>query len=217
MATRAAESYIKGFAFIVEGPTERVFYHEYLRWCCSNLPGCSIEQLPDKDYLVRTVQGDVLVKFNVKGSVSSVPNAMNWVRSTCSPSSGIPWTVVLCYDTDGNASLNLDTRAWKRFREDLAAMKLPVIDLAADADIEDVMLADIDGIRRFLSLPASVQPRGRKGKAKLKSLYKAVDVTQPYKSGERARDLICSLDFGVIENRAPMDVEALRLAMFGKG
>ena len=123
--------------------------------------------------------------------------------------------VLLCYDTDGDASLNLDTRAWRRFRQDLAKMKLPVIDLAADADIEDVMLVDIDGVRRFLGLGRDVEPRGRKGKAKLKSLYKAVDVTQPYKSGERARDLIRSLSFDVIEERAPMNIRALREAAFG--
>ena len=216
MVAQATEGCIRGFAFIVEGPTERVFYHEYLKWCCGNLSGCSMEQLPNKDYLIRTGQGNVLVKFNVKGSVSSVPNAMNWVRSTCAVASGFPWTVVLCYDTDGNTSLNLDTRAWRRFREDLAAMKLPVIDLAADADIEDIMLADIDGVRRFLGLPSFVEPRGKKGKAKLKSLYKVVDVTQPYKSGEKARDLISSLDFNVIEARAPMDIVALRLAVFAE-
>lgn len=216
MVARATEGYARGFAFIVEGSTERVFYHEYLKWCCGNLPGCMMDQLPNKDYVIKTGQGDVLIKFNVKGSVSSVPNAMNWVRCTCSTPSGFPWTVVLCYDTDGNASLNLDTRAWRRFREDLATMKLPVIDLAADADIEDVMLADIDGVRGFLGLNSSVEPHGRKGKAKLKSLYKAVDVTQTYKSGERARDLISSLDFSVIENRAPMDIVALRQAIFAE-
>lgn len=214
MAIRGEKGYAKGLAFVVEGPTERVFYHEYLQWCCSNNPGTSIEQLPNKDFVIRAKGGDVLVKFNVKGSVSSVPNAMNWVRSTCL-SAGIPWTVVLCYDTDGDASLNLDTRAWRRFRQDLAKMKLPVIDLAADADIEDVMLVDIEGVRRFLGLDHDIEPHGRKGKAKLKSLYKAVDVTQPYKSGERARDLIRSLSFDVIEERAPMDIRALRKAALG--
>lgn len=127
----------------------------------------------------------------------------------------MPWTVVLCYDTDGDASLSLDTRAWRRFRQDLAKMKLSVIDLAADADIEDVMLVDIEGVRKFLRLNSDIEPHGRKGKAKLKSLYKAVDVTQPYKSGERARNLIRNLSFDVIEERAPMDIKTLRQAVFG--
>ena len=214
MAIREGEGYVKGLAFVVEGPTERVFYHEYLQWCCRKKPGTSIEQLPNKDFAIRTKDGDVLIRFNVKGSVSSVPNAMNWVRSTCL-ASDMPWTVVLCYDTDGDASLNLDTRAWRRFRQDLAKMKLPVIDLAADADIEDVMLVDIEGVRRFLGLNSDIEPHGRKGKAKLKSLYKAVDVTQPYKSGERARNLISNLSFDVIEERAPMDIKTLRQAVFG--
>ncbi len=80
MAIREDEGYVKGLAFVVEGPTERVFYHEYLQWCC---------------------------------------------------------------------------------------------------------------------------------------LYKAVDVTQPYKSGERARNLIRNLSFDVIEERAPMDIKSLRQAVFG--
>lgn len=125
MVARGDEDYAKGLAFVVEGPTERVFYHEYLQWCCSKNPGATMEQLPNKDFVIRAKDGDVLVKFNVKGSVSSVPNAMSWVRSTCLLAD-IPWTVVLCYDTDGGASLNLDTRAWRRFRQDLAKMKLPV-------------------------------------------------------------------------------------------
>ena len=214
MATRGDEGYVKGLAFVVEGPTERVFYHEYLQWCCAKKPGTVMEQLPNKDFAIRAKGGDILVRFNVKGSVSSVPNAMNWVRSICL-AADMPWTVVLCYDTDGDASLNLDTRAWRRFRQDLAEMKLPVIDLAADADIEDVMLVDIEGVRRFLGLDSSIEPHGRKGKAKLKSLYKAVDVTQPYKSGERARNLIRNLSFDIIEEKAPMDIKILRQAVFG--
>lgn len=71
------------------------------------------------------------------------------------------WTVVLCYDADGDVSLNLDTRAWKRFRSDLANLKLTVIDLAADADVEDVTLTDIQGMRRFLGLSDNAEPRGR--------------------------------------------------------
>lgn len=118
----------------------------------------------------------------------------------------MPWTVVLCYDTDGDVSLNLDTRAWKRFGGDLANPKLPEMYLAADADIEGVMFADIQGVRHFLGLPDNVEPKGRKGKTKLRSLYKAVDVTRPYKAGERARDLICSLAFEIIEEGAPMNI-----------
>lgn len=214
MAMQTGDGYIRGLAFVVEGATERVFYHEYLRWCCNHMPGSTMVQLPNKDYVIRTDDGDVLVKFNVKGSVGSVPNALSWVRSTCI-STKMPWTVVLCYDTDGDVSLNLDTRAWKRFRSDLANLKLPVIDLAADADIEDVMLVDIQGVRHFLGLSDNVEPRGRKGKTKLRSLYKAVDVTRPYKAGERARDLICSLSFEATEEGAPMNIRALRQVVFG--
>jgi hypothetical protein len=60
------------------------------------------------------------------------------------------------------------------------------------------MLADIEGVRGFLGLSDSVEPRGRKGKAKMKGQYRAVGMTQPYKSGERAHRPIGSLSFGPV-------------------
>lgn len=215
MAGKSAAGYSKGVAFVVEGPTERVFYHEYLRWCCKMNDGSTMIQLPNRDYVISSGNDKILVKFNVKGSVGSVPNATSWIRSTCMAKPDITWTVVLCYDTDGDASLNLNTRAWQRFRNDLADMKLPVIDLAADADIEDVMLLDIEGVRRFLKLASDVEPQGRKGKAKLNSLFKAVNVIRPYHAGEKARPLVQSLDFNVIERDAPIAIRSIRAAIFG--
>jgi len=214
MSAKAGRDYIKGMAFVVEGSTERVFYHEYLKWCCSQTAGASMEQLPNKDFVIVTDQGAVLLKFNVMGSVGSVPNAINWIRSICSKEAPHPWTVVLCYDTDGNAAQNLDTRAWLRFRQDLGSLGLPVIDLAADADIEDMMLVDIDGMRSYLGLEPGVELKGRKGKAKLNSLFKTIDVTQPYHEGERSRDLIRNLDFQVIETCAPLPIDEIRKAVF---
>ena len=209
--------YHSGIAFVLEGVTEKVFYQEYLEWCCRGTDGAAMERLPDKDYVVHVGNKATLVKFNVMGSVSSIPNATAWVQKTCKESSLTSWTVVLCYDTDGNSSLSLNTRAWQRFRQDLKAMHLPVIDLAADADIEDVMLADLDGVRRYLGLPSDVLPRGKKGKSKLNSLFKVADITRPYHEAERARDLIRHLDFAAIEERAPMDLARLHCALMSEG
>ncbi len=168
-----------------------------------------MEQLADKDYLLRIGGRRVLVKFNVMGSVSSIPKATAWIRSTCRMTALTPWTVVLCYDTDGDSSLSLNTRAWQRFRQDLKQMELPVVDLAADADIEDVMLADIGNVRKYLGLGDDVAPRGKKGKSKLNSLFKAADVTRPYHEGEKSRDLIRHLDFAAIEAEAPIELKKL--------
>ncbi|MBP3883619.1 MAG: hypothetical protein J6D54_01600 [Olsenella sp.] len=213
------EDFERGFAFVAEGPTERVFYFEYLKWCCLVERDSTMTRLPNKDVVIETRSGRVLVQFNVMGAVSSVPNAASWVQSRPLRFPGIPWTVVLCYDTDGDESLSLETRAWKRFRRELAETDVDVIDLAADADIEDVMLADIEGVRRFLDLGSDVEPHGRKGKAKLKSLYKASckasGPRRAYKSGEKAEGLIRSLSFEVIEERSPLHIARLRAAVFG--
>lgn len=66
---------------------------------------------------------------------------------------------MFCCDADDDVSLNLDTGAWKRFGSNLANLKHPMIDLAVDDDIEDVMLVDIQGARRFLGLPDNAEPR----------------------------------------------------------
>lgn len=50
-----------------------------------------------------------------------------------------------------------------------------VVDLAAKADIEDVMLCDLPGVLSFLGLPPETEmPPGNKGKTKLKKLYRKV-------------------------------------------
>lgn len=127
----------------------------------------------------------------------------------------MPRTVVFCCDADGDVSPNLNTRAWKRFGRDLANLKLPVVDLIADADIEDVTLVGIQGMRRFLGLPDNAEPKGRKGKTRLGSLYKAVDVTRPHEAGERAHHLICCLSIKAIEEGVLMNMKALRQVVFG--
>lgn len=69
-------------------------------------------------------------------------------------------------------------------------------------------------MRRFLGLPVNAEPRGE-GKTKLRSPYKTVDVTGPYKAGERAHDLIYCPSIEAIEEGAPMNIKALRQVVFG--
>ena len=50
-----------------------------------------------------------------------------------------------------------------------------VVDLAAEADIGDVMPCDLPGVPSFLGLPPEAEmPPGNKGKTKLKKLYRKV-------------------------------------------
>lgn len=70
-----------------------------------------------------------------------------------------------------------------------------VHDIAAAADIEDIILSDIDGVSSFLGSSSTMElPTGSKGKAKLKKLFRQVGKT--YHEGKRARALIDSLDKG---------------------
>ena len=80
-----------------------------------------------------------------------------------------------------------------------------VVDLAAKAGIEDVMLRDLPGVLSFLGLPPETEmPPGNKGKAKLKKLYRKVAPNKAYHSGERAKDLISHLDMAEIRASAPV-------------
>lgn len=71
-----------------------------------------------------------------------------------------------------------------------------VIDMAASADIEDLMLCDFLGVLAHLKLPAGSLPSGRKGKAKMKNLFNMAGRT--YHEGDRAKSLIDALDKDVI-------------------
>lgn len=80
-----------------------------------------------------------------------------------------------------------------------------VVDLAAEADIEDVMLCDLPGVLSFLGLPPETEmPPGNKGKTKLKKLYRKVTPSKAYRSGERAKGLISHLDMAEIRASAPV-------------
>ena len=124
-----------------------------------------------------------------------------WVRNICiGEKSNFPWTVCLCYDTD---SYNDDiTRFydgdWAAFRKNLEAIsnQIRVVDLAAKADIEDIMLVDIDGIARFLNASNIVIPSGGKGKTKMKIIFRGQG--KYYHEGIRAQKLINCLNFGHI-------------------
>ena len=94
---------------------------------------------------------------------------------------------------------------WGSQRESISPAAQKVVDLAAEADIEDVMLCDLPGVLSFLGLPPETEmPPGNKGKTRLKKLYRKVAPNKAYHSGERARDLISHLDMAEIRASAPV-------------
>lgn len=93
-----------------------------------------------------------------------------------------------------------------------------VTDLAASADIEDIMLCNLEDVLVFLNLPADAPlPKGRMGKVRMKRLFRMVAVNHPYHEAEKARPLIQALDMGKIAERAPLPLSKFESTLFGEG
>ncbi|MGN0077793.1 MAG: hypothetical protein ACI36V_03305 [Coriobacteriales bacterium] len=141
-----------------------------------------------------------------------MPNAGTWFCNVCLPASeGAPCHALLCYDTD---EYNADVSKffdddWQRLRQSIGDKAASITDLAAEADIEDILLCDLAGVLAYLGLEeSSALPNGRRGKAKLRKLYRAAGRT--YHSGDRAKPLIDFLDMDAVEAAAPFDLGFVR-------
>ena len=165
-----SDEYTKGIAFIMEGATEKVFYRSFLQWLADNNEGCSFDKIDNLDigeiaFEWKSGKESVLIKFNVVGTVTQVVHSGKWFTNTCAKKYKIPWQVFLCYDTD---SPDKDISKfyegdWKLLRDELKKSKAKeIIDLAASADIEDVMLVDIESICKYLGITAPKELKGRK-------------------------------------------------------
>lgn len=207
--------FIRGIAFIVEGATEKVFYRNFLQWLADNNENCSFNKIDNPDIgeiAFEWLSGEesILIKFNVVGTVTQVVHSGKWFTNTCAKKYKIPWQVFLCYDTD---SPDKDISKfyegdWKLLRDELKKSKAKeIIDLAASADIEDVMLVDIESICKYLGITAPKELKGRKGKAKMKALYRSCGNT--YHEGDKAENMIKSLDFQKIIKEGPIDLKKL--------
>lgn len=210
--------YKKGIAFILEGATEKVFYKTFMKWIaqnnnCSFVKGESIDN-GDIHFVWNNGSEKILIKFNVVGTVTQISHSNRWFYSKCAKPYKIPWTVFLCYDTDNseNDISKFYQDDWKVLRNDLKKAKAKeIIDLAASADIEDIMLCDISGICKFLKIDVPDRIKGRKGKTKMKALYRSCGNT--YHEGDRAETMIESLDFQKIINDSPLELELLVTAL----
>lgn len=117
------------------------------------------------------------------------------------------WTVFLRYDTDEYDSdiTKFLEGDWAMLRESISPAAQKVVDLAAEAGIEDVMLCDLPGVLSFLGLPPETEmPPGNKGKTELKKLYRKAAPNKAHHSGERAKGLGSHLDMTEIRTSAPV-------------
>lgn len=209
----------RGLAFIVEGATEKVFYLEYLSQLCK-AKGLALKkdlETQEDRYAITSAGGEKIVMMASVNSVSQMTNSATWFERACvGENSEVTWTVFLCYDTDEYNSdiTKFHEGDWAMLRESIAQSAQKVVDIAAEADIEDVMLCDLPGVLSFLGLPPQTKmPPGNKGKTKLKKLYRKVAPNRAYHSGERAKDLISRLDMAEIRASAPVPLEEIDRAV----
>lgn len=199
-----------GLAFIVEGATEKVFYLEYLSQLCK-ANGLTLRknlETQEDRYAITSANDEKVVMMTSVNSVSQMTNSATWFDRACvGENPEVVWTVFLCYDTDEYNSDITKFREgdWAMLRESIAQSTQKVIDMAAEADIKDVMLCDLPGVLSFLGLPPETEiPPGNKGKTKLKKLYRKVAPNKAYHSGERTKGLISHLDMAEIRASAPV-------------
>ena len=215
-------TYNAGVALIVEGATERVFYSEFVE-SRARMRGAAIARIADGDgtnFVVTRPDGThALVKLNNVGTVTQMTNSAEWfLRSCAARHSDIEWSVFLGYDTDAyNSNITkFHEGDWARLRRDIENAATSIVDLAAEADIEDIMLCDYGGVLAFLNLPADTPlPNGRKGKTKMRKLHQKVALNKPYQEGDRALPLIRALDMDEVMANAPIPLDLLEAAIFG--
>lgn len=187
----------KGIAFICEGDTEKEFYLSMLTFLCNKYNAIMEKQEPQdvEDVIYQIQVGDtcLLVKFYCANTVSGIPKAGKWFEAECLKKYGArkEWEIFLCYDTDShnNTVSQFQEGDWQDLREKLSKAK-KITDLAAAADIEDIMLVDLQSICDYLKIAivSYNDLKGRKGYAKMKYLYRGCG--KSYHKGKRARPMI---------------------------
>lgn len=202
------ELFDKGVAFIFEGETEFYFYTELLKFfCCRNTEWTLNEKddLSGISFIAENSTKRIVICTNIVGTITQMVHSGNWFKNSCASkySSKMAWDVFLCYDTDSHEYdiSKFQENDWKTLRENIINRKnIRVIDMAASADIEDIFLQDLPSISTFLevvgTLTESDIPKGRKGKTRLKALFRNFGKT--YHEGSRALNLIKHLNKNTI-------------------
>ena len=217
--------YDKGIAFIFEGETEKIFYFSLLQYFC-NKYGVHLNKI-DTDlgagiyYELIGSRRKIVVKYNCVGTVTQITHSANWFNNSCVKQfpKKMSWTVFLCYDTDSHEAdiSKFYQDDWKIFRENLTKKKtITVVDMAAKADIEDVLLTDIEGVCSFLGMVPALTvdqiPSGGKGKTKMKKMFRMVGAT--YHEGGKAQALIDSLNKETIIKSGILPLEEIERICF---
>ncbi|MBR1709965.1 MAG: hypothetical protein IJ719_14250 [Clostridia bacterium] len=204
----------RGIAFICEGDTEKQFYLSLLYYF-TDKHNATIQKIlnqQETDIVYELAKKDIkyIIKFKVAESVTGMPKTSKWFDVDCVKKYGskLSWTAFLCYDIDSYTRdiTQFYEGDWKDLRDKLKHAQ-SVIDLAAKADIEDIMLVDLEGVCAFIDHPPIKRENllGRKGTAKMKMFFR--DCGKSYHKGDRARPLIDSLDKQKIIDSKILDFE----------
>ena len=213
----------KGIAFILEGDTEKVFYLSLLKHLCNKYNGVFLNKQTDPNsgeifYSLENGNHKVLIMFNIVGTISQITNSGNWFEKRCyAQHKSLNWIIFLGYDTDNyvpNISKFYEDD-WKELRKSISKRKsCTIIDLAAQADIEDIMLLDVESIFKFLAMDPIPIPSGSKGKVKMKKIFRAKGHGCAYHEGERAEQLIKTLDLDKIVATSPVPLKKIQTECF---
>lgn len=204
------EGYSFGISFIFEGATEKCFYISLLEYLANSV-GAKLNEIVENDeiyYVWTDSNKSVLIKYNTVGTITQITNSYSWFKSKCA-NEKLKWTVFLCYDTDDYQEdvSKFYEGDWKKLRDNING-EAEIIDLAANADIEDIFLVDCLGICNFLCIDKPQKIHGRKGKSRLKYLFRLAGKT--YHEGSRAKDLINELDMEYIIQNSPVKLEKIK-------
>ena len=143
-----SNKYEEGIAFILEGDTEKEFYLSLLEFLCKKHGGILERQLdcgnsPDIIYSLRTPKRALMLKFNTVNTVTQMPHSNRWFITQCKEKHKDvgSWTVFLCYDLDNykNDITKFYEGDWANLRTSLKKKAKAVHDIAAAADIEDII------------------------------------------------------------------------------
>ena len=217
------ETYSSGIAFVFEGDTEKVFYLTLLSYYASKHPEYNLLKQTDEKtgeiyYVLSSEQRNVLVRLNVVRAVSQVANSGAWFHNRCyNDHKSLGWTVFLCYDTDNynNDISKFYEGDWYLLRKSIEKNRnCQVVDLAAQADIEDIMLLDVDSVFGYLDIPAVPLPTGNKGKSKMKKIFRLKGRGIAYHEGERAKPLIDCLDMEKIISLSTISFNEIEKSCF---
>jgi hypothetical protein len=217
------DKYTSGVAFVFEGETEEIFYLTLIKYFCDGHPGfeftkCSTPTGDEVYYEVLGRDRYILIKTDMVGTISQITNSGVWYENRCHKEHpSLAWTVFLCYDTDDYKPdiTKFQEGDWRALRMLMKRRKAArIIDLATNADIEDLFLLDAPGIFRFMNKPSRTIPSGCKGKRKMRKLFRSFGQGIAYHSGERARCLIEALDMQVIIDHASIPLSEINKILF---